>query len=118
MRTQLKDYTGAILDFTVSIELNKVFAHVDPRHAKPFVGRGMAYMQGRQIPAGPLAALIDADKALKLLERQFDTPEWDYHQPTINLQLSDVHELLGDSYSALGRPEEARNEYEQASRYR
>jgi tetratricopeptide (TPR) repeat protein len=119
---QLEDYDTAIADFTVSIELNKGYSYVDPRHAKPFVGRGIAFVQGgtwaRMETSGPKLALIDAGKALELLEQRFNTPEWDHYKPTINLQLSDVHELLGDAYSALDRPEEAQNEYEQSLKYR
>ena len=111
---QLGERNAAIADFTVSIELNTGYSHVDPRHAKPFVGRGIAYIQDNQ----PKLALIDLNKALELLEQRFNTPEWDYYKSTINLQLSDVHELLGDTYSALDRPEEAQNEYEQSLKYR
>jgi tetratricopeptide (TPR) repeat protein len=125
LRNQLKDYGAAAADFTVSIELNKGYSNVDPRHAKPFVGRGIAYAQhstGLESEgvwaSGPEHALVDAGKALELLEQRFNTPEWDYYESTINLQLSDVHELLGDAYSALDRPEEAQNEYEQSLKYR
>jgi tetratricopeptide (TPR) repeat protein len=62
-------------------------------------------------------ALDDAKTAVKLLNG-FNTPEWHYYKPTINLQLADAHELLGDSYSSLDRHEEAQKEYEQASRHR
>jgi len=143
LRSRLNSIHPAIEDFTVSIELNTVMANNDPRYAKPYVDRGMAYIQEgiihgdteitdkelaeiqcftSTIPASNAShfqcALIDADKALTLLEQQFNTSEWDYYKPTINLQLSDVHRLLGDSYTALDRTEDAQNEYEQSSKYR
>jgi len=114
---------AAIADFSASIMLDSVLKNNfegiendNPRYAKPFVGRGSTFLQ--MDPPDPPNALGDAEKALKFLEQRFNTPEWDHYKPTINLQLADVHKLLGDSYSALGRPSEARNEYEQASRYR
>ena len=110
----MNEFQAAIADFTVSIELNSVLANNDPRYAKPFVGRGIAKIQTGDLEN----ALEDAEKALELLERQFDAPEWDHYQPTINLQLSDVHELLGDSYTALGRNTNAQIEYERSMKYR
>lgn len=108
------DYQVPIEDFTVSSELDSVLANDDPRYAKPFVGRGSAYLG----VGDPELALIDAQKALKLLDHQFDTPEWDYYQTTIDSQLADVHQLLGDAYKGLGQTEEALYEYGQASNYR
>ena len=113
LKSQLNEYEKAITDFTVAIELNKVMANENPQYAKPYIGRGIAHVK----TGYPGNALEDAQNALKLLEG-FNTPEWHYYKPTINFQRANVHKLLGDSYTALGKPEEAQNEYEQSSSYR
>ena len=106
--SELKDYDLALEDFTGAIKLDQGLAGIDPRHAKPYVGRGRVYLQLEDSDR----AIIDARSAIQLLEGNSIMPEWTTFRMGINLHLADAHELLGDTFTQLGNPEEAQSEYE------
>jgi tetratricopeptide (TPR) repeat protein len=111
LRFDLDEYDSAIEDFNDAIALRVSDAYVYPRHARPFVGRGRAYLQLRKHDK----VLDDANTALRLLSGNLNLPEWESYRPTINLQMADAHQLLGNAYTQLGKPEDAQSEYQQAS---
>jgi len=94
LRYALGDYRSAIEDFSAAIAVKDGFAHVDPRHSRPFIDRGRAYLQ----IASPSQAEDDAASAIKLLSGNLVMPEWDSYRPSINLLLVDAQQLL---WSAL-----------------
>ena len=110
LRYELAEYDSAIADFDGAIELKEPYAYVDPRHARPFVGRGTVYL----LLGNPKRALDDGNRAIQILEDNFATSEWASYKPAIDRQLADAHELLGDAYTQLGKNEEAQSQYQRA----
>ena len=114
LRFKLADYDSAIEDFDGAIALKEGYAYVDPRHARPFVDRGKAYLK----IGNPSRAVGDGRKAVRLLEEFLNSSEWVNLEPIINLQLADAHDLLGDAHAELGEYQAASDEYRKAYEFR
>jgi len=112
----LSDYNSAIEGYSGAIlvsPLREPYANFDPRHARPYVGRGKAYLQFGK----PEQAIVDANRALRLLSEMLKLYHPDYYSDyklTIENQMADGFQLLGDSYARLGDHVLAEKEYKQA----
>jgi tetratricopeptide (TPR) repeat protein len=108
----LTEYESALKDFDAAIDLNQILGNIDPRHTKPFIGRGRANLR----LGNPSQALDDANRARRILETNFyNSVDWAAYQPTIGIQLADAHDFLGDAYKELGEESKAQSEYQLAS---
>ncbi len=92
LRYELEDYDLAINDFNGAILLNEGSTHVDPRDARPFISRGRAYLQ----IGNPNQSLDDAVQAIKLLENNISSADWDGSKLAVNTQLANAQQLLWD----------------------
>ena len=111
---QSAEYDLAFADFDRAVVLKQRLVNVDPKHIRPIVGRGKAYLQLGQ----PKRALDDSLLAILLLGGNLAQSEWKRKTLEINLQLADAHELLGDVYIELSQPDSARTEYGKAAGFR
>ena len=117
--SSIEDYSGAILlrEPYALRELSWPNANFDPRHARPYVGRGKAYLQLGK----PEQAIVDANRALRLLSEMiklYNPVYYSDYKLAIENQMADCFQLLGDSHVRLGNHVLAQKEYQQASELR
>ena len=96
LRYTLSELGAAIENFSEAIELKEGFAYVDPRHVKPFLARGRAYLETGK----PQQALDDANSSIQLLTDNF-AKGWDSLRPQITVLLVDARDLRGDASAKL-----------------
>jgi len=110
----LREYGLAIKDFHATESLLSGRDQSDLRQPRLLIDRGWAYLSS----GNPDLAFIDGNDSLRLLEEGFNTPAWDAYRSTINFQLAQAHQILGDALTQSGRPEEGWAEYGKATALR